>query len=137
MPRKTREQPSAMDRLDPAPEERRAPQRQRASRPRRPPAGDQEKAVKAFLGRLPPELGREGFGPGLLSLARQLDSLDRMIASGEAPPGVFRDAAAHQREIRQGIATLREWAPGAVESDKTGEAESKRERRLTVIEGSG
>lgn len=95
-------------------------------RRRRPPEpGEREKGVLHDLSMLPEHLRRGGIAAGAIGLARDLDG---GIVMG-------RDAASHQREIRQSITQLREWAPGAAADDKTDEVRERRERRLGQASG--
>jgi hypothetical protein len=121
MPRKAPEQPSALDLLDPAPREQRPP----APRPPRRRAGDAERAVRRDLALLPDELRKGGIAAGALKLAMDLDTL---MVTG-------RDRAAHVREIRQCLITLREQAPGDRKGDKTDDLQAKREARLEAAGG--
>jgi hypothetical protein len=117
MPRKSQPQPepTALDRLDPAPVT--AP-----ARNRRPPAGPREKGVRADLRKMPEELREGGIAAGIVGLAQDLD---RGFVTG-------RDAAAHAREIRQGLMVLREMAPGDRKGDTTDDLRERRERRLSA-----
>ena len=124
MPRKSSRPetaPSALDLLDPAPAPQREPQPPPV-RNRRPPVGPREKGVRADLRKMPEELREGGIAAGIIGLAQDLD---RGFVIG-------RDAAAHAREIRQGLMVLREMAPGDRKGDKTDELAEKRQRRLSA-----
>lgn len=110
------QEPTALDRLDPSPVPPRQPRRRRRV------LGDRERGVRRDLRLLPDELRLGGIAAGILGLARDLDM---GIVAG-------RDAAAHQREIRQGLTTLRELAPGERKGDKTDDLAARREARLTA-----
>lgn len=123
MPRKKAPEtaPSALDLLDPAPDPQVQPPRP-PPRTRRPPVGPREKGVRHDLRLLPGDLREGGIAAGLIGLAQDLD---RGFVIG-------RDAAAHAREIRQGLTVLRELAPGERKGDKTDELADKRKRRLAA-----
>lgn len=125
--RKRPPEPSALDRLDPAPQEQRQPRPPRAPRRR---VGEMEKSVKALLADLPPDLRKNPIAAGALRLARELDAI---------PGDVFqRDDSGHVREIRQCVTQLHEWSPGVAEGDKTDEGQRRREERLLrVVTGEG
>lgn len=122
MPRKkTAEQPTALDALDPAP---RLSQEPRPRRPRR-VTGPVERSVRADLKTLPDDLRKGGIAAVIIELAQAMDLhvLDPRNQSG------------HAREIRQGLMTLREMAPGERKGDKTDDLRERRERRLTAADG--
>lgn len=128
MPRKTQPAGTAdrieseLDRLDPAPRERLAPPG--PPRPRR-KVGTVERAVRAELKVLPDDLRKGGIAAVIIELAQVMDLhvLDPRNQSG------------HAREIRQGLMTLREMAPGERKGDQTDEVRERRERRLTAADG--
>lgn len=107
-----------MDRLGPAPAPPRQPRRRRV-------IGNRERGVRRDLKRLPDELRLGGIAAGIIGLAMDLDM--GLVAG--------RDAAAHQREIRQGLTVLREMAPGKRAGDKTDELAARREGRLAAQAG--
>lgn len=115
MPRRAREQPTAMDALDPAP----APPR--ARKPRRPPKGEMEKQAEAMIGRLPDDPDLRLIAIGALDLARDIDA--KLVAG--------RDKAGHFGQIRQAVAMLRELAPGEARVTKNDELKARREKRAT------
>ena len=126
MPRKTRPDlveriESELDRLDPAPVTA-PPSPPPLPKPRRQPVGPREKGVRHDLRLLPGELRKGGIAAGIIGLAQDLD---RGFVIG-------RDAASHQREIRQGLTVLREQAPGDRKGDATDDLRERRERRLSA-----
>lgn len=83
-----------------------------------------EESVRSDLAALPLAMRRGGVARVTLMCARVLDQ------GGLSP----RDAAGFAREMRLGLAQLREMAPGEVKGDVTDEVKQRRERRL---EGGG
>lgn len=79
-----------------------------------------EESVKSDLAALPASMRRGGVARVTLMCARVLDQ------GGLSP----RDAAGFAREMRLGLAQLREMAPGEVKGDITDEVKQRRERRL-------
>jgi hypothetical protein len=118
MPRKVREPPSELDRLDPAPKAARPPRAPRAPVRRKGPA---ETAVLRDLRALPDDLRQGGIAAAALQLARALDA-------GDMSP---RDLSATAAQLRMSLVTLREIAPGEAKGDHTDEVRERRERRLS------
>lgn len=117
MPRKVREEPSELDRLDPAPRPARPPR----TPPRR--KGPAETAVLRDLAALPDDLRKGGIAAVALGLAQDIDS----GAGGMSP----RDKTGMYAQLRMAMVTLREIAPGEARGDHTDEVRERRERRLT------
>lgn len=82
-----------------------------------------EKSVRDMRERLPENLRNDPMVAGAMILARQLDE------------GAAKDPAQAVREIRQCRVQLQEWSPGENKGDKTDNAKSRRERRLTLMQG--
>jgi len=116
MPPRRAQEPSELDRLDPAP--------QIQLPPRRPPPrrrGPQETAVLRDLRALPDDLRKGGVAAVALGLARDID-MDVMPS---------RDKTAAYAQLRMALVTLREIAPGEARGDHTDEVRERRERRLS------
>ncbi len=91
-------EPTELDRLDPA-----------VPAPPPPPPGKAELAALRDLARLPEDLQESAVAVTILLLARSLDE------GGMLP----RDAVTCVREIRMGMAQLREWNPAGESGDET------------------
>jgi hypothetical protein len=81
-----------------------------------------EESVRNDLAALPLALRRGGVARGVIMCARVLD------LGGLTP----RDAAGFLREMRLGLAQLRDMAPGEVKGDITDEVRQRREKRLAA-----
>lgn len=92
----------------------------RTRKTRKPEAGPREQGVLNDLESFPEDIRKGAIAAGLIGLARDLD---QGIVMG-------RDAAAHAREIRQGITALREMAPGERKGDTVDELGARRASRL-------